>query len=149
MHSTEAGNPTAERSTEQMGVLEANRSPSAPAEDRLLTVPLHPLGIRPAGNAYTAAKNLKSSAGHFSLLPDELILQLLEFLDHRLLLTLGFTCKALYAFCRFDDLWKTLFIEYVFILFAACSILVGTALTPISSRHIKRRYLSSSSLLTR
>lgn len=87
-----------------------------PAEDRLLTVPLHPLGIRPAGNAYTAIKNIKSSAGLFSTLPDELIIQVLEFLRHRPLLVLGFTCKALYAFCRFDDLWKTLFIEYVFIL---------------------------------
>lgn len=137
MDYTGVGNPTAEKSTEHVGVYEANHSPSSPAEDRLLTVPLHPLGIRPAGNAYTAVKNLKSSAGHFSFLPDELIIQLLEFLDHKPLLTLGFTCKALYAFCRFDDLWKKLFIEYVFVLFAACSILMGTALTPISSSHIQ------------
>ena len=114
MDSAEDGNPFSKKPTEYVGVLEANRSPSSPAEDRLLTVPLHPLGVRPAGNAYTAVKNLKLSAGHFSILPDELILQLLEFLDHRSLSILGFTCKALYAFCRFDDLWKTLFIEYVF-----------------------------------
>lgn len=137
MDYTEVGNPTAEKSTEHVGVYEANHNPSSPAEDRLLTVPLHPLGIRPAGNAYTAVKNLKSSAGRFSFLPDELIIQLLEFLDHKPLLTLGFTCKALYAFCRFDDLWKKLFIEYVFVFFAACSILMGTALMPISSSHIQ------------
>lgn len=98
---------------EQIGAYEANRCLSPPAEDRLLTVPLHPLGVRPAGNAYTAVKNLKLSAGLFSALPDELIIQVLEVLGHRPLLILGLTCKALYAFCRFDDLWKGLFIEYV------------------------------------
>lgn len=116
MDFAEIENLTTENSIEHTGAYEANCCPSPLTEDRLLTVPLHPLGIRPAGNAYTAIKNIKSSAGLFSTLPDELIVQVLEFLRHRPLLVLGFTCKALYAFCRFDDLWKTLFIEYVFIL---------------------------------
>ena len=45
-------------------------------------------------------------------LPDELIIQVLESLDATSLQCLGSTCKALYAFSRFEDLWKTLCIEY-------------------------------------
>lgn len=118
---TEIENSTKVKSIELIGPHEANRCSSSSVEDRLLTVPLHPSGIRPAGNAYTAVKNLKSSAGLFSTWSDELIIQVLEFLDHRPLLSLGCTCKALYALCRFDDLWKTLFIEYVCILFGSAS----------------------------
>ena len=53
------------------------------------------------------------AAGLFSVLPDELIIQVLEFLQKVSLLQLGSTCKALYAFCTFDDLWKSLLIGYV------------------------------------
>lgn len=45
-------------------------------------------------------------------LPDELIIQVLEELDASSLKNLGFTSKALYAFSRFEDLWKTLCIGY-------------------------------------
>lgn len=45
-------------------------------------------------------------------LPDELIIQVLDFLDAASLKRLACTCKALYAFSRFEDLWKTLCIEY-------------------------------------
>ena len=121
MDHTAIENLNTEKSTELVGEYEANPSLSPSAKDSQLAVPPHPLGIRPAGNAYTAVKNLKSFAGLFSTLPDELIVQVLDMLSHRGLLALGSTCKALYAFCRLDDLWKTLFIEYVFVLF--CSIL--------------------------
>ena len=77
-----------------------------------LTVPPHPLGIRPTGNTYTATENIKPAAGFFMRLPDELILQVLESLDATSLQCLGCTCKALYAFSGFEDLWKTLCIEY-------------------------------------
>lgn len=77
-----------------------------------LTVPPHPLGIKPTGNAYIATGNIKPAAGFFMRLPDELIIQVLEFLDATALQRLGSTCKALYAFSRFEDLWKTLCIEY-------------------------------------
>lgn len=93
--------------------------PPPPTRYQTFAVPPHPLEIKPAGNAYTAAKNSKSAAGLFSNLADELIIQVLESLSGRLLLQLGATCKALYAFCMFDDLWKTLCIEYVFFLPAA------------------------------
>ena len=78
-----------------------------------LAIPLHPLRIKPLGNVYTATKNIKFATGHFSALPDDIIIQLLEFLDDLSLLSLGGTCKALFAFCAFDDLWKTLLIGYV------------------------------------
>lgn len=80
-----------------------------------MIVPPHPLGIKPAGNRYTTSGNAKSAAGLFSVLPDEIIIQILDFLDETLLLRLGATCKALYAFSTFDELWKTLLIRYVFI----------------------------------
>ena len=78
-----------------------------------VAIPRHPLGIKPAGNMYTATYNLKSAAGSFVCLPDEVIVAILEYLDAQSLLRLDATCKALYAFARFEDLWKTLFIEYV------------------------------------
>ncbi|MCJ1478491.1 hypothetical protein MMC13_007171 [Lambiella insularis] len=74
------------------------------------TIPSHPLGVRPAGNAYTSTRNLKNSAGMFSSIPDELIMSVMEHLEVTELLNVGFTCKALYAFSRFDELWKSLLI---------------------------------------
>ena len=82
-----------------------------------LTVPLHPLEIKPAGNAYTATENIKLAAGSFALLPDELLIQVLEYLEAASLRRLGSACKALYAFSRLEDLWKTLCIEYELPLF--------------------------------
>ena len=78
-----------------------------------LMVSSHPLRVKPLGNMYISARNIKSSAGHFSSLPDEVIIQLLEFFDDLSLLSFGGTCKALFAFCAFEDLWKALFIGYV------------------------------------
>lgn len=80
----------------------------------MVILPPHPFGIKPTGNLYTASENAKSAAGLFSVLPDEVILQIFEFLTDRLLLRLGATCKALYAFSTLDELWKTLLIGYVF-----------------------------------
>ena len=77
-------------------------------------VPSHPLGIKPAGNAYSATENIKLATGAFTALPDELIIQVLESLDAASLKRLGHTCKALYAFSRLEELWKTLCIEYEF-----------------------------------
>ena len=76
------------------------------------SIPVHPLGIKPSGNAFTATTNLRAAIGRFESLPDELILSLLETLDQLSLVNLGSTCRALYAFCRTEDLWKALFIRY-------------------------------------
>jgi hypothetical protein len=78
------------------------------------SIPRHPLGIKPLGNQYTAASNGKGAIGPLKLLPDEVLAILLEYIDSFQLCLLGSTCKFLYAFCRSDDLWKTLFIEYVY-----------------------------------
>ena len=83
-------------------------------EDDSLAVPLHPLKIKPSGNAYTAPENIKQAAGVFVGLPDELIIQIMEYLDATSLKWLGSTSKALYAFSRLEDLWKTLCLEYEF-----------------------------------
>ena len=87
---------------------------SQDGEDSRVIIPLHPLGIKPKGNEYTATRNLKTAMGKFNLFPDELIVLVLESLDSRSLINVGSTCKALYAFTNFEDLWKMLFIEYVF-----------------------------------
>lgn len=92
-----------------------------------LTVPLHPLKIKPAGNAYTATKNIKLAAGSFALLPDELLVQVLEYLGAASLKRLGSACKALYAFSRLEDLWKTLCIEYDSSIWVSVGHLVATS----------------------
>jgi hypothetical protein len=79
-------------------------------DDANSAIPQHPLGVKPAGNAYTATQNLKDAAGSFRFLPDEVLVQLLEYLEAQDLIQLGSTCKALYAFTRLEELWKTLFL---------------------------------------
>jgi hypothetical protein len=80
-------------------------------EDDSTFVRRHPLGVRPSGNAYTTSINLKDSCGLFATLPDELIAQLLGILQPKDLLHLGGTCRALHAFTRNEELWRTLFVE--------------------------------------
>lgn len=77
-------------------------------------IPPHPLRIKPSGNAYTSALNLRdTSAGLFVVFPDELIIEVLGCLDAVSLTLLGATSKAFCSFSRHEELWKTLFIEYV------------------------------------
>lgn len=71
----------------------------------------HPLGVKPAGNAYTASTNSKANAGLFAKLPDELVMHFLECLKVQELLSLSQCCKYLCAFCYTDELWRALFIE--------------------------------------
>lgn len=80
--------------------------------DDVPAVPPHPLGIKPAGNAYTAVRDIRPVIGRLSVLPDELLIQTLELLEAEALLKIGSTCKALYAFSTAEELWKSLFIEY-------------------------------------
>lgn len=74
-------------------------------------IPPHPLGVKPAGNQYTATSIARNFIGSFRTFPDEILALFLEYLDSYKLRYLGATCKFLYAFCRSDDLWKALFIE--------------------------------------
>ena len=77
-------------------------------------VPAHSLGIKPLGNAYDvgAPANIRTCAGVFAKLPDELLLHVLEYLRPGGLLKLSGTCRALHAFCAAEELWKTLAVEY-------------------------------------
>lgn len=81
------------------------------ARSETVTVPRHPLGLKPLGNRYTSHGNIKEWTGSFQILPDEQVIQILDYLDASSLVTIGATCKALYAFARFEDLWKNLFLE--------------------------------------
>ncbi|KAK2748344.1 hypothetical protein FQN57_001002 [Myotisia sp. PD_48] len=76
-----------------------------------VAIPSHPLGIKPSGNSLTSTFNIRPCMGAFALLPDELLSLLLESFGASELRSLGSTCKALYAFTRAEDLWKTLFVE--------------------------------------
>lgn len=87
-------------------VPDAQSAPEAPE-----AIPTHPLGVKPSGNGLLATWTLRSSIGYLQVLPDEMILSLLETLDSASLRALGSTCRALYAFTRSEELWKALFIE--------------------------------------
>ena len=79
--------------------------------ESLVSIPLHPFGVKPYGNQYTAGSNARHAVGFFQILPDEVLSTVLEYLDAPQLGLLGSCCKFLYAFCRSEDIWKTLFIE--------------------------------------
>jgi hypothetical protein len=84
---------------------------SAEYEDDEDDIPSHPLEVKPTGNAYSSEINSKASAGFFARLPDELLLQFLEALSAQELLDLGASCRFLYAFTHYDELWRALFVE--------------------------------------
>lgn len=88
---------------------------SITADADVQTIPPHPLGIKPSGNLYTATDNARLASGNFQQLPDEILMTVLESFDADILCCLSSTCKALYAFCHSEELWKALFIEYVYI----------------------------------
>lgn len=72
----------------------------------------HPLGVRPSGNAWTSSSvHARDCIGTLGTLPDELILVILEWLEHLDLLRLGRTCRAFFAFTSTDDLWKALLLQ--------------------------------------
>lgn len=84
---------------------------STEIEESSVSIPPHPLGVKPSGNQYTATSNARYAIGVFQILPDEVVAILLESLNPDLLGLLGSTCKFLYAFCRSEEFWKPLFIE--------------------------------------
>ncbi|GAD99485.1 F-box and JmjC domain protein, putative [Paecilomyces variotii No. 5] len=61
-------------------------------------IPCHPLGVKPSGNGLTAAWDLRTAIGTFNILPDEILLMLLEYLDSASLLNIGCTyCSHLFS----------------------------------------------------
>lgn len=86
---------------------------SLPPEEESIpadAIPSHPLGLKPAGNAYTSSINSKSEIGSFRRLPDEMLMGILEILEAKDLVKLGGTCRQLYAFTRAEELWRALFV---------------------------------------
>ncbi|WDK14263.1 F-box domain-containing protein [Colletotrichum graminicola] len=76
------------------------------------SIPTHPLGVKPLGNQYLSDRpNARMHIGYFKTMPDEALMMLLDYLDQELLRNLGSSCKFFYAFCRSDDLWKSLFLQ--------------------------------------
>jgi hypothetical protein len=75
-------------------------------------VPPHPLGIKPLGNKYfSSGRDARRSMGVLQALPDEMLMQLLEYMDKQALRRLGYTCRFLFACCAVDDIWKSVFLE--------------------------------------
>ncbi|TVY60856.1 F-box protein [Lachnellula suecica] len=65
----------------------------APQEESSLSIPHHPLGVKPLGNKYTAISDARNLIGPFQVLPDEILAVLLEYLEPHKLLLLGATSK--------------------------------------------------------
>ncbi|GAB7363516.1 hypothetical protein MBLNU230_g3785t1 [Neophaeotheca triangularis] len=81
-----------------------------PSNGNTASVKRHPLAVRPAGNAFTASTDLRHASGLFARLPEELLGSFLETLEAPDLLRLGGTCRALHAYTRNEELWRTLFV---------------------------------------
>lgn len=71
----------------------------------------HRLGIRPSGNGLTESAHARHNIGTFGVLPDEVILTVLEWIEDAQLIVLGKTCRAFFAFTSNDDLWRTLLLQ--------------------------------------
>ena len=75
-------------------------------------IPTHPLGVKPLGNQYLFdGPSARQSIGTLQILPDEMLAQLLEYLEPQQLRVLGYTCRFLYAHSFSEELWKALFLE--------------------------------------
>lgn len=75
-------------------------------------IPPHPLGVKPLGNQYfSTGRSARGSLGSLRVLPDEVLMSLLEYLDEVSLRVLGCSCKFLFAFCFSEELWKAIFLE--------------------------------------
>ena len=98
-------------SRESVGLVFNMRARYLMRADDSLTLSRHPLDVKPAGNAFEAHVNLRAALGSLDHLPDELLDRVLSYLDAPSLVHVGATCKALYAYARAEELWKTLLIE--------------------------------------
>lgn len=106
--------PPSKRQKVNVTSVEFVTSPKEDGASISTAIPPHPLRIKPNGNAYISALNIRdTSTGLFAICPDELILEFLGWLDASSLALLGATSKTLCAFSRHEELWKALFIEYV------------------------------------
>ncbi|KAF2088175.1 F-box domain-containing protein [Saccharata proteae CBS 121410] len=108
---SEAYDSSSQRPAKKLRVGQAAADPDLDAAAEHAAIPSHPLGVKPSGNALTAEVDIKARCGHFARLPDEILMQVLEYFDASILRSLGASCKALYAFTRSEELWRALFVE--------------------------------------
>ena len=73
-------------------------------------LPNHPLGVKPSGNALTATENAADRTGKFRLLPEDVLVVVLEWLDARSLQKLGYTCRSMFAYASHEPFWRGIFI---------------------------------------
>lgn len=71
------------------------------------TIKAHPLNVKPSGNELLDTNYSRTkSMGNLGLLNDDLLAVVIQELDQKDMLALSHTCKALYAYCWYDELWK-------------------------------------------
>ncbi|AGO09993.1 AaceriAAR003Wp [[Ashbya] aceris (nom. inval.)] len=81
------------------------------------SAPRHPLGVKPSGNAIMEGFGLKERAearekllGHLSILPEELLVELLTYITTpKDLQNLGHASRMLYAYTYDEELWRKLY----------------------------------------
>lgn len=68
-------------------------------------IPWHPLGVKPLGNRYLCTgSDARASVGTWAVLPDEMLMAVLEHFGKLELVSLGLTCRFFYAFCHPEEL---------------------------------------------
>lgn len=77
-------------------------------------IPRHPLGVKPATNAYLANESdlnkIGNSAGSlFKRIPDDIIFNIMSMFEIKDLVNVSHVSKFWYAYATFDDLWRTLY----------------------------------------
>lgn len=76
----------------------------------------HPNGVLPAGNAYFSSKKLLlvrlNGLGFISSVSDEILVDILSYLNGLELCFVSITSRALYVFSLFNDLWRDLVLRF-------------------------------------
>ncbi|KAH9620773.1 hypothetical protein KSS87_000184 [Heliosperma pusillum] len=78
------------------------------------SAPSHNHGVQPLGNLYLSSNPHNSrdtGLGNLNILSDELVLDILGFLDGTHLGILSIVSKSLYVFCAHEPLWRNLVLE--------------------------------------
>jgi hypothetical protein len=70
----------------------------------------HPCGVEPSGNSlFSTVRPCRTPGlGALARLPDELLLEVLGYVDAAALCQVGATSRALHAYANVDDVWRTL-----------------------------------------
>ncbi|KAJ4978442.1 hypothetical protein NE237_009222 [Protea cynaroides] len=80
------------------------------------SAPSYSHGVQPLGNlllSSSACNSRNTGLGNLRILTDELVLDILGFLDGTHLGVLATVSKSFYVFCNHEPLWKNLVLEYI------------------------------------